>query len=167
MHRASAAVITATLACTLSGCERSPSRADQFREEMRLNGSLFGDGVAEFLRSGDDRAPLSAVADEFDNLYFDGDSRFAQISVWTTMAGKPAISVQMASDAPDGFARTIALRGEQLPRDVGVGFDATGITIAVTPRDGERQTHRADWAPGTIPPYGSIDFDKGEAEINP
>ena len=159
-------IIVSVAATLMLGCEQEPSRADRLRKEAEMNGgSLYGDGIAELLRSGEDRQALAEIAAEYDSLYYDGATRFAQVSGWRSLAtNAPVISIQMASDAPDGFARNIALRGDKLPKGVDIRFDQTGIVIAVTTQDGT-QEHRADWAPSTIPPFGSIDLDTGKAEI--
>lgn len=158
------------IALTLGACAESggaSSLAGELREEMEIAGALFSEGVIELMESGEGKAALQTVVGEHSTLFYDGDTRFAQLSRGFTVSG-PVWSLEMVPGGMDGgFARSVRLTGLESPDGVRVTFEPTAIVLTAPTASNPDASFTLDWAPGTLAPYGTIDLTTGDTEVSP
>lgn len=172
-RKRSLSIVLSTCLATLSisACSESAANNDDptaaLRQEMRQAGALLMDELKPLFDTPEGKQALATIASEHPNLYFDGDARFAQTSTATSLASaSPTFSVEMISNAPDGFARSIRFFGPTQPTNATVDFTPDTVVITATV-NGNEQQFTAPWTPATLPPFGTIDIAAGTTDIKP
>lgn len=175
-------VLVATLALTMPACtttngtsraSNTPENYESYQTEINARGSLSKDQVALLFQCNEGRGILALLADEYPQIYYDGDNRFLQITgtIWAEYAELvPTLSMHMGWMHPQfAIHRTIMIPGTTKQDQFEIKFNPNSYGLTITTLNNQAFNYSIAWEPTEMSQWGIIDFrtGTGKADLHP